>query len=538
MRWFLFVTLGLVACNNQHFGQSIGRPSLPEPQVNQRQALQIREVFVATPDPAQRYVELEYTGNDHLHLDPLKLCAFAMCTTLSGELLPGERATFALMDNNTPFEISAHVGEIAVVDANGTVHAYLAWGADPMLSQSNYAAHAVVSGATEPGFFVVIPYPMPAGYAVANEEEAHGCALPSANEVAIIVNCPTTAIALHLSEILPQWTTGSDSWVEIHNAGTATLELMGVRICQPPTCVSFVYGSSLDAGQRALIHWGVAAPAVIPANEYYFSDAPGFQTRGEVVLLTPGAAVLASAPMTSYVSYGNESSSLATPANNAGLWPSSDFSAQPPRIPTETLSAVAGSTPNLFSWYPTAPTPLADNPAITEGNNVWTSCSFPKPNLEAALSDLAIRRIERASDVVVRLENRGAQTLDVADYKLKIGANEYLLPSQNLDSGVTLDVRLAASGDPCLPSELACWEDAAAFVGDAGELALIKILDGSFAHYLQWGATIGVDAPGAFLAGVWPLESCAIEAFPTGSILLVPATLSGHSPADYVVSQP
>jgi len=182
--------------------------------------------------------------------------------------------------------LNANVGELAVVDATGLVHAFVAWGADPATLGPSYAASASLMGVTTAGAFVAVPFPMPSGVAVACESGLCDCANPSPDGAVA-----THAASLCLTPTAPITATQvieAELSLEIENISGESVNLLGVRVCQENRCVVSTSATML-AGAKWTLHLGAAAPNDPPANSLYFPKSFSLAPTGSVRVLAPGS---------------------------------------------------------------------------------------------------------------------------------------------------------------------------------------------------------------------------------------------------------
>ena len=418
MRSFLILALAL-GCSSPDPGLGTGRPAGTPVDRPESSSLRVAEVYVADADTGEHFVEVVVDDAETVSLSGAELCGpndcFAASCTAS-EVQLGDRVTCAIGDLDLP----ASAGELAVL-VDGTVLAYLAWGADPAVFASPWAAAAVLAEATEPGAFVPLPFPMPDGVAALNQADgSQGCGAPSPGASGTIdeLSCAAVDAPLVLTEILAPATEEDASWVEIENTSASPVRLAGVRLCQLPTCVALGYRDTIGAGGRLLVHLGREGSD--NTTELFFATAEPVRPGGEIVLVAPGAGDLANeAPLLSFLRYGTSlTGEVSAAAVRAGLWHEILDTARTARVAGESLSRDFSGELRGRAWNPTEPTPLAENPDIGVDTDLWTSCSFPRPWREAQPSDLVIARLSRTEPEVVLLRNRGDAPVDLLGYEL------------------------------------------------------------------------------------------------------------------------
>ncbi|MFC1611733.1 hypothetical protein ACFL6C_12295 [Myxococcota bacterium] len=434
MTCVIVVALIAAGCNEREFGRSIGRPNADPVERPDPSVLRITEVYVADADTNEHFAELLLLEAPGISLDGSSLCSPQACLELSGSLDPENRMVVEIGELSLP----KSVGELALVDSDGAVNAYLAWGADTAVLGSQLAALAVARGVIEAGAFVSLPFPMPDFVAVGNELSGRGCAAPSPlTEAALDPSlCVEQRLPLEITELLPG-EEGGDSWVEIHNPTVNAIRLAGARLCQVPSCVAFGYEDTVGAQARILVHLGVERDTQ-DAAQIFFPSSPPVRADGELVLLAPGRADVASEPdaFLSFVRYGPTSGALSETAVQAGLWPEILDAARAPRVTGESLSLDLSGDSGGNTWNPVfPPTPLDENPAIDQ--DLWMSCSFPNPwdTVEPAPSHLVIRKISNTTPETIEILNRGDEPVDLSAWQVALGTVSRRL-TDNAPTGV------------------------------------------------------------------------------------------------------
>jgi hypothetical protein len=403
---FACLLVATAACNEIQTGTSFGRP--PAAAVDRPELappLRIAEIYVADPDPATHFAELMVDETETtIDLATVELCAGDTCipAACDGTEVAGTERVVCALGGLT---LAAAAGEVAVVDDDQLL-AYLAWGGESGLFGSSWSAAALLSGAIEPGEFIPLPFPMPQGVAVSNELGDAGCAAPSSGSPGTTDAglCPESSTPqLFISEILPAGSDTAASWIELENTGDEDVELAWVRLCQVPSCVVFLPGETLAAHARLLVHLGRSGSN--DASNRYFADAIPVRPSGEIVLLAPGDTDLAGDPssLQSFLRSGPASATdMASQAVDAGLWSEAEGvidSARAPRVAGESLSRNPGAALSASAWHPAVPTPLAENPEISEATNQWQSCSFPRPWQAQPAPDLVVEWVSRVAEV-------------------------------------------------------------------------------------------------------------------------------------------
>ena len=620
----LMLTLALVttsACTNTTYGSGIGRPAVTPVDRLPLYAVAITAVYAAAADPAKRYAEIVYTGavdgNDCATSDnctPPQGCVGGKC---AGFDLRGYRLCSTSTDNcvaptvanpgsgvltpieaipaNTPTRLSlvamkpdgsGHVeapsllgtaDDIGLVDAEGFVHAFMAWGADPATLGSPIAAAAVMSGATKPGEFIPIPFPMPTNLAVAHSGVDVGCFTAALVTPTQPPPCPTAAPVLRLTEICPypcpyvavipptscatteSCDTGQTcinsqctplpiqgSAVEIENPSTDALALHGVRLCVRPGCLVFSRDLKIGAESQVAVWLGTPAPAApfeSRAGELFYPETSPLGRAGEIALFAPGSAGAASgAALQSFVRYGDTPSVLAPIAASVGLWPDPLAAARTVRINGESLSHDLTTDATATAWNPAQPTLLLPNLDIRAATDLWDTCSFPRPWREPPTSVLVISRVLRSASPAVEIVNRSedGSAAPLAGMTLELGGTSFDLSAcSDLASGATLTVTVVTDGTP--PP---CADGALSIVGSLGASGDLALVDATGApvmrQYLRWTDPAADPPPpvpaGAAIAvqdGVWPLERCTLGVLATDGALTLSAGLAGHAPPDY-----
>ncbi len=530
MRWLLVIPIAaLAACDNNKLGDDLGRPSLSRPGRPSLRPLVISQVFAGTGS----FVQVQGTAHN-VSLAGLSIRNDSGSVELSGTLEnPGDYAPF----DTASLNLQAAAGEVAVVGpapwGDSTmpeaVHAYLAWGADPGVFATDFAALALWGGVWD-GEYVPLPFPMSPNVAVAVVAGEAGCATPNRDAGATQVTCPADSQVLAITEV--KAAAGGDSWVEILNTTSAdNISLYGVRLCQMPACVTFGRTTTLAASTRLVVHLGAGCsgdsatctavlgcawknPACTEAEGHvYFPSAEPVRASGELALLAPGPAALdqgidALAAYQSFVRYGAATGMLSDAAVAAARWSQSLDAASAPRLAGESLSVDASCSAGGSAWNPTAPTPLAEETDICtlQGSDCvcgavnWTSCSFPAPARRAAASPLVIRKLTRGSPSTLEIFNTTNAAIPLSTYLLTLGDSQYTL-TDTLEAGATLVVALNAA-DMGIDGEASLFEN-----------AVIR-------QHVQWGIPPGPHGADAEAAGVWPDLStgvCALAALDTPS---------------------
>ncbi|MBI5507214.1 MAG: hypothetical protein HY903_00550 [Deltaproteobacteria bacterium] len=522
LRWLLLALAS--ACAPKTFGNGIGRPEIVPVERVERVPLEIVEVYAAAADPALHYARLELAaGAPTMTLTGVSVCDSAACVDLAGGMRGGDARQIDLSSLALP----ANAGELAVVHGETTAtpvtYSYLAWGADPATLGSTRVARAVLDGATTPGDFVPVPFPMPAELAVARAGSNVGCVTAGLAAPVAPAACPAAERVLDLTEVYPAAAAGGDSWIELTNAGATALSLYGVRVCRLPQCAVLGRDVSLEPAARLSVHFGVAASDTA-ADRFYPSLAP-LSRAAEVVVLAPGSAVATEAHFyQAFVRMGAAADDLAPVAAGAGLWPEPLAAVRTVRVDGESLSHDLSRDRTASAWYPTTPTPGEPNPDIRFGGDLWDSCSFPAPWREAPRSPLVIERLTQAP-AGIELANRSEDGSTVSFVGLSLFV-----------SGVTM----ALDGQGELAAGAVLFIDQVLFIdlviGDNGEAALLQD-DGAggtrVVQYLRWGEGAASVATPAVLAGVWPLERCGLPVLTGAGVITLNAGLPGHSPPDY-----
>lgn len=463
------VLLALAACGSSEVGSGIGRPGIDPNDTTrpERMSLAITEVYVTATNASEWFVELTSTEAPDLDLSDLDLCS-SDCIDLTGVTVAEGSRT--IVQNIDTIGLRAGVGDVAVVDANGVVHAYVAWGADPSIVRSPWYAAAVASGATTPGDFVPLPFPLShaawatsgEALAFAREQDESGCSLASPEAEGTIdaalcaldsthwgvaqedcdadpTACAAQTVGVRISELLPAAKQDSDSWVELVNPSDLAVSLDGVRLCQMPSCILFGPGDEIGAHDYLLAHLGVEASGSPDERERFFAGATPVRGIGELVILAPGAAAVSTTELfQSFVRYGTTDGQLSAIATAAGQWLDPASAARPPRLAGESLSADRSGLRSGVAWNPATPTPLSENPDIGEASTesgakawgFWDSCSYPRPWDTAPESPVAIQELARGAPSTIRLRNRTASTLALDAWTLALG-NETVALSDN-----------------------------------------------------------------------------------------------------------
>jgi hypothetical protein len=539
-RLFVIAALAALACSTRDVGDSIGRPPSAAVVRPAATGLRLTEIYVATNDTGAHFaeVELDAAAAAPVDLAGLSACWMAGCVAVTGAVAPGARATVAI----GALALSGSAGELALVDDEEQVAAYLAWGGDPAVFRSSWAARAVAANATAAGDYVPLPFPMPTGVAVAVEGDQRGCALPSPDAGALIHAglCPETPSPLAIMEILPAWSPEGDSWIEVVNQAPAAVRLVGVRLCQMPGCTTFGFGQKIGALSRLLLHLGGEGES--DAENLVLADAEPVRRAGELVLLAPGPAEVAAAPadMLSFVRYGVSAGGLSPAAVDGGLWSGVGDTASAPRITAESLSRDRSGRLAADAWNPTRATPLLENEDVGAASDLWTSCSMPRPWNSGPASPLVISFVARGTPNTLVLSNRSPDglTVPLAGYTLALKeAPLDLTPVGELAAASSLIIELSPEDEVCEPTAV-CWKgEPGAVIDAAGEASLLLYDAGtgvtSVVQHVQWGSAARVRAGAAVADGVWPLEECALPELAADTRWALRQGEVGQSPADW-----
>lgn len=543
-----------VACDDTSYGEGIGRPKSKDAKRVGLSDIAIAEVYLADALPSEHFVEIVLAADAAQSLDlenfVLQGAKQDVSIILLGSLDPGSRTSFAIDELN----LSASAGELAVVDVDGNVHAYVAWGSDPSVWQTNLYAQAVVNGITEAGSFVRLPYPMTLGVAVAFEGTEEGCALPSKLEEASIDAslCQRVPVPLEITEMMPCHESRCASFVEIENLGATNMRLDGVRLCQMDSCFAFAYNTQIDAGSRLLVknHCGEENSE---QNTQCLPDKWWIRLDTEIFLLAPGTSMVSAGTdaLVSYVCLGTLDPTVRSLAAAGGLWPETVLCAPSPRLPDESLSLNAASVWDKQSWdiqqppwNPTfPPTPLAQNQSIGSGIDAWYSCSFVPPWKSIEPFDVVIQRVDWADPATIMLAHAGVNPDAIALDTLAIALGDVVLFldqfQTSLASGESLVVELDPEQDCQQGNGHVCWSDPNAELHENSEITLLDVSLGfpqaEVLQHIQWGTGGLRFGQKAVDAGVWPLLDCALLVLEVGQAIVLVPTFSGHSPADYVI---
>ena len=538
------------ACSNNNFGQSVLRPTYtatPQPTLL---PITITEVYFSDSQPEQRFALLMNAGDSDI--TDISLQGHDPTVNLPLPAIPPGEFEASLAGFTG---VGLFGGELAAVDGDGVVQAYLAWGADPALTGSQLAAPAVVSGVTQAGAYVPAGYPLPAGIAIVQNGAARGCAAATHSMTTLgpITPCPLTVRTLTIDRLLPGFDeTVTNTWVSIANLGSWDADLFGTRLCYG-TCAVVPHDLLVAAGDRVTIHLG-------PHGDIVDSDALAGQ--GELALFAPGGAevIFAAQQLTAYVRYGNGSVGFLDAAVTAGLWPSAAVTALAPRIAGEML--LAASDPGVGP-QPFVPAQLTESttPPIGPVTDLWTSSSYPRPRRPSPRSTLVVSSLTRATaaddpnphaDLIV-LSNRDTANVPLAGVELVVVTDGV---AATLDLGTTAAPEIAAGAQLTIALQGAdagcvadvCWPEAS--LAASGEVALLSA--SALIQYVAYGdsgngrlyaatAVAGNLWPGALgtYAGVAYAVDCAAGALAAGSAGVAPGSISldlrldGTSPPDW-----
>ncbi len=557
MRRLTLLAFGLhaLACSDRDPAEGIGRDPYVPYVPGTRSGLVITEVYAADPTASARFVEIANPTAETVSLVGLSLedgGAVVALVDIDGTTSLAAGATH-------PFVLGALVpspsaGELAIVDDDGLVHDYIAWGASPSLLGTSLAARAAVSGRAGAASIVPVGFPMPAGIAVVRVGVDQGCAPASVGSAAtgsVAGSCAGDPSVIRLSELV----TGRDqamSWVELENTTTEAINLYGVRLCQMPRCVVLGRDAVIPPLDFLQVVLGLAdASNTTPRTQ--LATATPLAAIGELALLPPSAASIDdSTPISDYVRYGGGGSVLLARAVAQQRWASEADVALAPRLGGEAVArnpVLESGTPGAGIWNPARATPNAANPDIIDAGD-WTSCSYPEPWSPAPVSDLVIAHVYRGDAGVSRivLVNRGEGELSAAGLRLEIVAWPDDEDPVLLDLPLEPMVRAMAGSDvwpvgnkiivelhatvatcsakPCLTPSL----------GSRGELLLRQ--DAGALQYLRWGSAASLlSVPGNLWPPGDPNGPCSIDAaLGVGGEIVLDLTAPGTSVPDYTVS--
>jgi len=399
--------------------------------------------------------------------------------------------------------------------------------------------------------------PPPNEVAIANVAGALGCAPISRDATNPPLNaalCPFAPVALQVTEVMPQIKQSADSWVEIQNNSGASLDLFGVGICQIgvtawklPGCASIPRKTTVAAGETLLVHLGTPDPGNSPSAEIYLEGAVPLEGIGELVLLAPGTLDTDLADrMLSFVQFGNTLiDALNANAVTQAVWNDAALSAREPRIQGESLSlAPSGVATAAADWRPTTPTPLQPNLDITNADQIWTSCSWPKT--PAVPASVLITQIRREREPSLTISNRGAVLVSLTGYSLTIRPGD---GPTTLDDGTELIATQLASisNDDLASGGTTTVSLSSDQIPPSGELWLHK--GPTLEQYMRWGkvSALSDEAIEAMNTGLWPRLSdaagdlnplvCAGPTLALGASFELLTDAAGQSPPDFTCPQ-
>jgi hypothetical protein len=453
MRSFASLLLAAaLGCGNPGPGGGTGRPPAAEVVRPTPSSLRITEVYVADADTNAHFVELKVDDEQTVELVDADLCGPVGCIPAKDCSETSVQADDRVLCDLGELDLPSGAGELAVV-VDDVVLAYLAWGTDPAVLGSPWSARAVLSGVTEPGAFVPLPFPMPNRVAMINEPagaadaaDAIGCAAPSPGDIGTLdASLCDDAVAptLFITEILAPSDEIASSWVELQNTGDDAIRLAGARLCQLPSCAAFGYRHTIGARGYLLVHLGREG-ATADSAQLFFPDAEPVRAAGELVLLAPGGNDVAaeSGSLLSFVRYGTSLPGGVTVDEE--LWPDRYAAARAPRVAGESLARDLSGLLGAGAWNPAEPTPVALNPDIGPDDpddpddvELWQSCSFPRPWNDADPSDVVVTRVAREDPVLIRVRNRGDVPTDLSSYELALAAATF-----------TFDLPIGVGGSP------------------------------------------------------------------------------------------
>ncbi|MEO0459602.1 MAG: hypothetical protein AAF219_02075 [Myxococcota bacterium] len=333
-------------CSDDDFGEGTRRP--PTELVDRADPLgiQIAEVFIGG-DESEPFVELVSQASDRIELQGFRLSTDLGSVTIVDEV-PLDAGGRVVVDDNalTPSGSDTAVrlapllsdvsGEAALIDPNGTVQTYVAWGGDPGERSSTLFADAFAAGIDFSG-----PPQLAAPYPIAPEEalvfeDPRGCSPPTSGTTSEAVEpCGPGEGRLVITEFQPA-VSGSPSWIEIRNTGSVMLPLEGVRICVPPVCATIDEASAtLGLGEYAVLFTDVdlteatqisaeTLGAVCGVDERVCATARAFGPVGdgaELAIARPGGLSADAESLLGYARLGSAAGEeLETEAVEATLW--------------------------------------------------------------------------------------------------------------------------------------------------------------------------------------------------------------------------
>lgn len=348
MRWsvravalFVFVS----GCSDDDFGEGTRRPPTELVDRVDPLGIQIAEVFVGG-DESESFVELVSQASATIELRGFRLTTDRGSVTIVDEisLSAGGRAT---VDDDvlTPdgSDVVARVapllstvsGEAALLDPDGGVQTYVAWGGDPGERSSTLFADAFAAGVLFLGPpQLTVPYPISPAEALVFEEP-QGCASPSRGSASELVEpCGPGEGRLTITEFQPA-SAGNPSWIEVRNTGSVALPLEGVRICLPPACATIEASATLGQGEYAVLFTNVDLTEAIQISAERLGLACGANGRvcgaargigplaagSELAVERPGGAFADAQGLLTYARLGSGATQeLEAAAVEATLW--------------------------------------------------------------------------------------------------------------------------------------------------------------------------------------------------------------------------
>lgn len=573
------------ACDVASGGMGIGLPDVTGRVAAARLPLSFGRVYLpdGPTNAAARYVELVNDGDAALEVGQNGL-ALSLIAGGAGVALPATSWQPGAVvrvggDALVPLGLHRHLGELGVLDANATLHAYAAWGGVGTSLPGGLGKMAEQTGLATTGA-APLAFPLARALAVLPNQGAAGACTPA--DVALAppyaaeaCSAEPGALAPLVTRVVPAGIAHAGASLELYNPDpTAWLDPYGLVVCTASSgCATLTYAEQNANGPAFLAPapaGGLAADAVQAASRRRLACAgaqavgatdlrtelPALQGNDELVLLAPGSD--ANGTTADALGYLRLAPDRNTGASNTPLsariadgavrdaW--KQAAAPAPRLADEAavlLLDAPGGRSGPAAWRLSANT----DERLEASADAYTACSAPQAPVPARVRLAAVVSLS-ANEVRLVLQgpvpadasdaNAPSRTADPASFaglELVVGDANFMLDGA-LPAAPELWVNVSATAD-CQAAHDVCWPNASAD-WTLGEASVRQA--GTVLAHVQWGGGGPSTRLGAAAAsaGVWPGAGCREASF-VGNVAGVALRLlpkrPGQGPADYVVGR-